>query len=312
MRIYARNRRKKTGDHDFMRLLIACQQCERQYDATGRAVGTRLRCHCGQAMTVRQPRGHDASVVRCEGCGAPREEGAVACKFCHADFTLRERDLHTVCPKCLSRVSDQARFCHHCGTELNAEMTAGDETALPCPRCESDPLLVSRRMGKEKITVMECGCCAGLWLGTETFSRLAQRTADAALDKQGQRPQSVSASSIDQRKGPLYRKCPKCRKLMRRKNYASRSGVILDICAEDGVWFDADELSAILDWIRGGGLRWSVERQREIDASAERRRRFVPKSPMGSLDDINAPDSGRSGSDWIASTAIDVLFGLFG
>ena len=75
-----------------MRLLVACTKCRRQFDATGREPGSRFRCHCGTVLTVEQSPGHDASVVRCSSCGAPREERATGCQFCGADFTLRERD----------------------------------------------------------------------------------------------------------------------------------------------------------------------------------------------------------------------------
>ena len=41
---------------------------------------------------------------------------------------------------------------------------------------------------------------------------------------------------------------------MNRRNYAGASGVIIDLCRTDGIWFDADELARILVWIRAGGV----------------------------------------------------------
>ena len=40
---------------------------------------------------------------------------------------------------------------------------------------------------------------------------------------------------------------------MTRRNYGRDSGVILDMCREHGIWFDAEELARILVWIRAGG-----------------------------------------------------------
>ena len=97
-----------------MKVVVACAKCCRRYNAAGRPVGARFRCHCGESLTVSAPRGHDAAVVRCSSCGAPRENKADACQHCGSDFTLHERDLHSVCPACLARVSDKARYCHHC------------------------------------------------------------------------------------------------------------------------------------------------------------------------------------------------------
>ena len=48
---------------------------------------------------------------------------------------------------------------------------------------------------------------------------------------------------------------------MNRINFARCSGVIVDICKGHGTWFDRDELSGIVQFIRGGGLE--VSRQKE-------------------------------------------------
>ena len=40
---------------------------------------------------------------------------------------------------------------------------------------------------------------------------------------------------------------------MQRKNFAKRSGVIVDVCGKHGVWLDADELEAVAGFIVQGG-----------------------------------------------------------
>jgi Zn-finger nucleic acid-binding protein len=68
-----------------------------------------------------------------------------------------------------------------------------------------------------------------------------------------------------------YVPCPECRELMNRKNFAQSSGVIVDICRTHGIWFDANELPEIIDFILKGGL----DRQRtkeKIQLEDERRR----------------------------------------
>jgi hypothetical protein len=40
---------------------------------------------------------------------------------------------------------------------------------------------------------------------------------------------------------------------MSRRLYAPGSGVIIDICKDHGLWFDAAELHQILGWITQGG-----------------------------------------------------------
>jgi hypothetical protein len=41
---------------------------------------------------------------------------------------------------------------------------------------------------------------------------------------------------------------------MNRRQYARGSGIIIDVCRKQGMWFDAEELAAVLDWISRGGL----------------------------------------------------------
>ena len=59
---------------------------------------------------------------------------------------------------------------------------------------------------------------------------------------------------------------------MNRVNFAHCSGVIIDTCQKHGIWFDRDELSLIVEFIRSGGLELS--RTKEKKALEEERRRL--------------------------------------
>jgi Zn-finger nucleic acid-binding protein len=59
---------------------------------------------------------------------------------------------------------------------------------------------------------------------------------------------------------------------LNRINFARCSGVIVDICKGHGSWFDCDELSRIIKFIRGGGLE--VSRAREKAQIEEERRQL--------------------------------------
>src|SRR5262245_42576903 len=225
-----------------MRLLVACPECSRQYDATGRRPGGRFRCHCGEVVTVRQPQGHETRAVRCSSCGAARaDDDDGRCAYCQTSFTLHERDLNTVCPHCLARVSDQARFCHHCGTGLTPELNAGADTDLACPACQTGRGLVSRQIGIEKVAILECGRCAGFWLGHDAFQLLLERAKREALPTgtHMETPREIAAkfglpdgaaAPKAGRPGAFYRPCPVCGEQMNRRNYGGVSGVIIDLC----------------------------------------------------------------------------------
>ncbi|MDL1951377.1 hypothetical protein FBQ97_16410 [Acidobacteria bacterium ACD] len=60
-----------------------------------------------------------------------------------------------------------------------------------------------------------------------------------------------------------YRPCPSCGTLMNLLNYAGGSGVIVDACRDHGTWFDRGELTAIVDFLEGGGWDRVKKRERE-------------------------------------------------
>lgn len=289
-----------------MRKLLLCPSCNRQFDATRLAVGRRFRCRCGVAIDVPVIDSRDAAVVRCASCGAAREEGSKACGYCSSDFTIHEQDLETTCPSCFALISNKARFCHHCATAIAPEEVAADPTERVCPACGDGRFLHSRPLGDTRLTVLECGVCAGLWLGAEAFRVLedgARKIAPAVADPVALRKEANARARPPLKGGPAYRPCPLCLKLMNRVNFERVSGVLLDRCRDHGFWFDATELDAVLRFIKLGGGRVSDEReQEEARARASQLRfRVEPKAPEDARRAIFAERAEESGFDAIPS-----------
>jgi len=279
-----------------MRRLLVCSSCRRRYDASAMAVGERLRCRCGATLEVRVEEAHDAAVVRCQSCGGTREEGATSCPYCGSDFTLHDQDLDTMCPSCFARVSRQARFCHHCAAPIFADEVAGNLTERLCPACESAPLR-SRAIQGNGLSALECTRCGGLWLGAEAFARLREATltaADPSPDPAAIRADARARRPSGNARGPQYRRCPICAVRMNRVNYGKQSGILLDRCPKDGLWFDGDELDAVLRWVHLGGERLAGERDaREArEKAALARFRVEPMAPEDALRDAPQIDDG--------------------
>ena len=117
--------------------------------------------------------------------------------------------------------------------------------------------------------VRECEKCLGLWLDVASFEKLC-------VDREQQSVVLGTASlapthAVQQRKKESYVPCPECLQLMNRINFARCSGVIVDVCRGHGTWFDRDELSRIVEFIRGGGLEASRAREKE-EIKEERQR----------------------------------------
>ena len=273
-----------------MRHLVACGRCGRQLDASDRAAGERLLCPCGEWVTVPALAPHDSAVVRCSACGAPREGDEAECRYCGSSFTVHERDLDTICPVCMARVSGGARFCDHCGSPILVDQAAAAATPLRCPACGPANRLRSRRLGGEPVAVAECAVCGGLWVERRVFEVLLVRArhaqlGGAALAIAGERPAAAApapgpgeaggAGWAGGGGGHLYRPCAVCGSLMNRQNYGRRSGVILDLCAAHGIWFDLDKLPRVLAWVQGGGEQRAEAIEAEEAQTEARGRRLA-------------------------------------
>lgn len=253
---------------------------------------------------------HEAAVVRCSSCGAPRLGGAQSCTFCDADFTLHEQDLDTLCPSCLARISRRARFCHACATPIVVEEQAAESTSHPCPSCGGERTLSSRRLSRIELSILECRTCAGLWVGRETFEHLVERS------RRGEPSVVESVPPVEKRPqtGALYRPCPYCSTLMNRRNFEKASGVILDVCAKHGLWFDPNELQGVLDWVRKGGMR-AVQARREAEAREKERAQRIEQAPatrLGKLATSRASSSSWENGDlfgWFGEALVDLVRG---
>ncbi len=306
-----------------MRRLVACASCKRQYDASKLQAGTKFRCRCGSVMKVVRARDHDSKVVRCSSCGGPREKNSIACSHCGSDFTLHDRDLHTICAHCQTRVSDKARYCHSCGTPIVPEETMGESTSSTCPACRNKRQMHSRRLGDATVSSLECDGCAGLWLGIEVFEHLAKTAKKQKTIPVFRRSPRRADPDATPRPKPRegYRPCPVCRELMNRRNYGLsprggvNSGTVIDYCRDHGIWFDNGELAAILEWLREGGsfqvpgktveLPKPTSNAPSYDVGTFASRPIRRSSSTFSLEDIFSPSHGS-----LLDDVLDSMFGL--
>jgi Zn-finger nucleic acid-binding protein len=118
--------------------------------------------------------------------------------------------------------------------------------------------------------VRECEQCLGLWLDVSSFEKICADREQQAAALGAASPAPISA--VRETGKVNYVPCPECSQLMNRINFARCSGVIVDVCKGHGTWFDRDELSRIVEFIRSGGLEAS--RIREKSEIEEERRRL--------------------------------------
>ena len=189
------------------------------------------------------------ATLNCPSCGAAANDGATTCEYCGSGLVA------IACRACFGAMFAGAQFCPHCGAKAEqAKQT--DQSTLACPGCGGE---MRHAQVNGDTTMYECAGCGAAWLTPDMFTKLcADREArgDAVAS-------SAAASGLDKRK-PMrlaatgavtrYVRCPVCNARMNRVNFGDTSGVIVDTCTTHGIWFERDELHAILTFVEEGGL----------------------------------------------------------
>jgi len=214
--------------------------------------------------------------LHCQSCGAAVSTESPVCAHCGA------RLASISCPSCFGMMFLGMKFCPHCGT-AGAQWQSGD-AEMHCPACDK-PML---RGTLEQTTLHECGKCFGLWLDTVTFERICRDSEQQAAVLNA--ATNLGAASASPLQPVRYRRCPVCRELMHRVNFARCSGVVVDVCREHGSWFDMNELQRIVQFIRAGGVDRVRERQK-LELAEERRRLESARKESSSCSAFEPPDA---------------------
>jgi len=148
-----------------------------------------------------------------------------------------------------------SRHCPHCGTAATQPKDA-ELSVLKCPRCKID--MASVTIGATPMR--ECERCGGLWVEVAMFEKICvhREQQSSVLGAASRVPAHPTAEEEKIR----YVPCPQCGQLMNRINFARCSGVVVDVCKGHGTWFDRDELREIVEFISGGGLEVSRQKER--------------------------------------------------
>jgi Zn-finger nucleic acid-binding protein len=168
---------------------------------------------------------------------------------------------------------------------------------LGCPRCAGAMQAVGTNQGVEIDQCLECGA---IWLDAGELEQILVATDTDGL---AQAPTSVRAlrermQEVLPPQGPVqYRECPRCAQVMRRINFGTISGVIVDECVQHGALLDPGELQAIEAFIRMGGR--SLGEQTRLDQG----QRAMPPAPVP----LRAPGEIRGNAK---GSAADVLWDL--
>lgn len=182
----------------------------------------------------------EASVYQCPVCGAFAREGERSCRHCSTQLaTLR-------CAACFHLNYPGDLHCRGCGAELGL-LPQDDESDAQCPDCKPRMRSFASSVG----LLQACERCGGQMVSHDLLRALIEER-----EALGRAAATLGAAP---RANPLehavrYRGCAVCGEMMNRKNFGGTSGIIVDVCAKHGTFFDAGELPRVLAYVRRGGL----------------------------------------------------------
>ena len=224
--------------------------------------------------------------LNCPNCGAAISSDAVQCQFCQSRLAT------VACPSCFAMMFQGNKHCPRCGVAA-AQVSLTDLPARSCPRCRTEMQAVV--IGAT--AVRKCSRCEGLWLDVASFEKICadREQQSAVLGAASPAPTNTASDAVSK---ISYIPCPECAQLMNRINFARCSGVIVDVCRGHGTWFDREELSRIIEFIRGGGLDASRAREKlQLDEARRQLQseQFAADARRSSVLGIGADDHRATG-----------------
>ncbi len=108
-----------------------------------------------------------------------------------------------------------------------------------CPVCNEDMIVVEYK----GIELDYCTRCQGVWFDSGELRLLVRSLGFES----GAPPFEGISSQPEPKHGEKHRRCPICRKKMRKLTFGNQPEIIIDACQRgDGLWFDGGELAQML------------------------------------------------------------------
>lgn len=225
--------------------------------------------------------------TRCPYCGHELPGLARLCPGCD----VRLDDVR--CARCFSLHGPGAFACGRCGQALALEPLF-DAVDAPCPRCRAP--LEAAASGDSPLR--ECPRCGGIFVPKDALAEILARAEVGGAVREPSVARPAFAGEV------RYLPCPMCHASMNRVNFGRASGVIVDVCAAHGTWFDAGELTRAVAFASNGGLEKTRAREH-----AERRQGEVRGAVLHA--EVAVLEERRAVASRVALWR-DLLGGLFG
>jgi len=113
-------------------------------------------------------------------------------------------------------------------------------SGMDCPKCKAPMMIVEY----EGVELDYCAACEGVWFDRDELEQLFEGLGPEA----GQMLPRDMAQLPEAQTQEKKRRCPVCRKRMRKALIGPRGDVLIDTCPSgDGLWFDSNEVAELAE-----------------------------------------------------------------
>ncbi len=179
------------------------------------------------------------------------------------------------CDFCSAPLVANSQFCRYCGSCNDVDLKGhvefsvpAESSQYPCPHCLYTLTFIQLNVGNG-YRVARCQSCLGIFLERCILERLLEETPSPANSINLQQLRAINLDRFSSYHPVKYIRCPVCLSFMNRSNFAYRSGVIVDICRDHGIWLDAGEILQLIEWKKAGG---QILADQELQAQSKSKR----------------------------------------
>lgn len=172
------------------------------------------------------------------------------------------------CKSCGGSIPAKSTICEYCGVHNDIDLRGVHEYTVHIP--ESDRICPTCNIKLKTIDlniegsfyIEQCDQCFGLFFDPGELESLLEASVKKKYRIDFKKLNNIEKNfKLDDK--IIYRKCPICQEFMNRKNFGTRSGVIIDICSDHGIWLNGGELRKLMEWKNAGGMLLHEQRVEE-------------------------------------------------
>lgn len=186
------------------------------------------------------------------------------------------------CKSCGASLPLKTTICQYCGISNDIDLRGFHEYTINipesdriCPSCNISMKTLDLKIG-DHFYIEQCDKCFGLFFDIGELERILDESVSKNYSIDFKRLKNIEKEFQIEDK-IVYKKCPVCQELMNRKNYGTRSGVVIDICSDHGIWLNGGELRKLMEWKNAGGMILHKQRIEENNIKEVREKELREK-----------------------------------